>query len=147
MNDANTALNFEPLNKSEAEWKALLSPAQFRILRSEGTEMCGTHPFNFEKGEGTFVCAGCYLPLFESATKFDSGTGWPSFWEPIAGRLDTKVDHHAGYARTEYHCARCGGHHGHVFNDGPKPTGQRYCSNGEALLFVAKGQALPELRR
>ena len=136
----------DKLSKTDAEWRVLLTPAQFRVLRSEGTEMCGTHPFNNEKRAGTFVCAGCNLLLFESQTKFESGTGWPSFYDPIAGRLETKTDHHIGYARTEYHCARCGGHHGHVFEDGPRPTGLRYCNNGEALTFVPQGDALPPLR-
>jgi len=140
------AVAFEPLNKTDAEWRALLTPEQFQVLRGEGTERCGTHPFNFEKRPGTFVCAGCYLPLFTSDTKFESGTGWPSFWEPIPGTLDTKTDYHIGYARTEYHCARCGGHMGHVFPDGPPPTGQRYCNNGLSLLFVPEGEALPALR-
>ena len=136
----------DKLQKTDAEWKALLTPEQYRVLRGEGTEMCGTHPFNFEKQPGTFVCAGCHLPLFESDTKFESGTGWPSFYAPIPGRLETKIDHHIGYPRTEYHCARCGGHQGHVFEDGPKPTGLRYCNNGEALTFVPKGSPLPPLR-
>lgn len=139
--------DFSPLHKSDAEWRALLSPAQYRILRGAGTEVCGTHPFNDEKRAGTFVCAGCFLPLFESTTKFDSGTGWPSFWAPIAGRLSFSTDYHVGYARTEYHCARCGGHMGHVFADGPPPTRQRYCNNGESLLFIPAGAPLPELRR
>ncbi len=137
---------FQPLQKSDAEWKQLLTSAQYRVLRSEGTEVCGTHPFNNEKRAGTFVCAACYLPLFESVTKFESGTGWPSFFDPIPGRLETKTDHHIGYPRTEYHCARCGGHQGHVFDDGPAPTFQRFCNNGEALLFVPRGEPLPALR-
>ncbi|TAJ55780.1 MAG: peptide-methionine (R)-S-oxide reductase [Nevskiaceae bacterium] len=136
----------QKLHKTEAEWRALLTPAQFRVLRGEGTEVCGTHPFNHEKRAGSFVCAGCFLPLFVSDSKFESGTGWPSFYEPLPGRLETKVDHHIGYPRTEYHCARCGGHQGHVFEDGPRPTGLRYCNNGEALLFVPAGEPLPELR-
>lgn len=142
-----TPAEFPPLAKTDAEWRALLTPAQYRVLRSEGTEVCGTHPFNQEKREGTFVCAGCFLPLFESSTKYESGTGWPSFFEAIEGRLDTKVDYHIGYARTEYHCARCGGHQGHVFDDGPPPTFRRYCNNGEALRFVPHGEPLPALRR
>ncbi|MGQ0502621.1 MAG: peptide-methionine (R)-S-oxide reductase MsrB [Panacagrimonas sp.] len=137
---------FQPLQKSDAEWKQLLTSAQYRVLRSEGTEVCGTHPFNNEKRAGTFVCAACYLPLFESVTKFESGTGWPSFFDPIPGRLETKTDHHIGYPRTEYHCARCGGHQGHVFDDGPAPTFRRFCNNGEALLFVPRGEPLPPLR-
>ena len=140
-------MEFEPLEKTESEWKALLTPAQFRVLRSEGTEVCGTHAFNREKRRGTFVCAGCYLPLFESRTKYESGTGWPSFFEALPGHVDTKTDYHIGYARTEYHCARCGGHQGHVFEDGPPPSGLRYCNNGEALLFMPEGEPLPPLRR
>ena len=136
----------EKLHKTEAEWKSLLTAEEFRVLRGEGTEMCGLHPFNFEKKPGTFVCAGCFLPLFKSDTKFESGTGWPSFYEPLPGVLETKTDHHIGYARTEYHCARCGGHMGHVFPDGPKPTGLRYCNNGASLRFVAEGESLPALR-
>ena len=136
----------DKLTKTEAEWRTLLTPAQYRVLRSEGTEVCGTHPFNNEKRAGTFVCAGCNLPLFVSDTKFESGTGWPSFWDPIPGTLETKTDYHIGYARTEYHCARCGGHMGHVFEDGPRPTGLRYCNNGESLTFVPKGESLPALR-
>jgi peptide-methionine (R)-S-oxide reductase len=136
----------DKLVKSDAEWRQVLTPEQYRVLRSEGTEMCGTHPLNWEKREGTFVCAGCFQPLFTAQQKFDSGTGWPSFFDPIPGVFETKTDYHIGYARTEYHCARCGGHHGHVFEDGPKPTGLRYCNNGAALIFVPKGDPLPPLR-
>lgn len=138
--------DFTLLHKTDEQWQALLTPAQFRVLRGEGTERCGTHPFNHETRAGSFVCAGCFLPLFESATKFESGTGWPSFWNPIPGRIATKTDYHIGYARTEYHCARCGGHQGHVFEDGPPPTGLRYCNNGEALVFIPAGNELPALR-
>jgi peptide-methionine (R)-S-oxide reductase len=122
--------------KTEAEWRKLLTPQQFHILREEGTEPPFTSPLNKEKRNGTFVCAGCDLPLFESRTKYDSGTGWPSFWDAIKGAVESKLDHKLVMPREEYHCARCGGHHGHVFNDGPKPTGLRYCNNGIALKFV-----------
>ena len=121
---------------SDAEWKKRLTPAQYRVLREEDTEYPYSSPLNHEKRKGTFVCAGCDLPLFESRTKYDSGTGWPSFWQPIPGAVETKTDFKIGYPRDEYHCARCGGHQGHVFNDGPKPTGLRYCNNGLALKFV-----------
>ncbi len=122
--------------KTEDEWRVLLTPAQFNVLREEGTERPFTSPLNNEKRKGTFVCAGCALALFESSTKYDSGTGWPSFWDCIKGRVETHVDHKLIYPRTEYHCARCGGHQGHVFDDGPKPTGLRYCNNGVALKFI-----------
>src|SRR5262249_21750452 len=108
---------------------------QFNILREEGTERPFSSPLNKEKGAGTFVCVACDLPLFESRTKFDSGTGWPSFYDHIPGAFETKTDFKIGYPRTEHQCARCGGHQGHVFNDGPKPTGLRYCNNGVALKF------------
>ena len=127
----------EKVVKTEDEWRKLLTPQQFSVLRQEGTETPFTSPLNNEKRKGTFVCVACALPLFESRTKFDSGTGWPSFYDHIAGALETKTDVKLIYPRTEYHCARCGGHHGHVFNDGPKPTGLRYCNNGVALKFVA----------
>jgi peptide-methionine (R)-S-oxide reductase len=122
--------------KTEDEWRKILTPAQFNVLRKEGTEPPFTSPLNSEKRKGTFVCVGCDLPLFESRTKYDSGTGWPSFYQSIEGRLETSVDHKLILPRTEYHCARCGGHHGHVFDDGPKPTGLRYCNNGVALKFI-----------
>lgn len=126
----------EPLKLSEAQWRERLTEAQFYILREEGTEPPGSSPLNDEKRKGQFVCAGCELPLFESATKYDSGTGWPSFWDVIDGHIGTKTDYKLFMARTEYHCARCGGHQGHVFDDGPRPTGLRYCNNGLALKFV-----------
>jgi len=117
------------------DWRKTLTPEQFRVLREHGTERPGTSPLNVEKRSGTFQCAGCGQPLFGSDTKFESGTGWPSFWSPIDGAVQTTVDRSFGMARTEVHCARCGGHLGHVFPDGPAPTGLRYCMNGVALGF------------
>lgn len=122
--------------RTPEEWRKLLTPEQYDVLREEGTERPFSSPLNHEKRKGTFVCAGCALPLFKSDTKFDSGTGWPSFWAPIPGALGTKVDYKLIVPRTEYHCHRCEGHQGHVFDDGPKPTGLRYCNNGVALKFV-----------
>ena len=135
-----------PLVKSKEEWKKLLGDQEYEVLFEEGTERAGTSPLNQEKREGTFVCAACFLPLFESSTKYESGTGWPSFFDKISGHLGTKQDNKLMYARTEYHCIRCGGHQGHVFEDGPPPTGLRYCNNGVALRFVPKNENLPELR-
>jgi peptide-methionine (R)-S-oxide reductase len=126
----------ERIELPEAEWRKRLSEEAFRVLRKEGTERPGSSPLNAEKRKGLYVCAGCELPLFDSDTKYESGTGWPSFWAPIPGRLGTKTDFKLIYPRTEYHCIRCGGHQGHVFDDGPKPTGKRYCNNGVALKFV-----------
>jgi peptide-methionine (R)-S-oxide reductase len=123
--------------RTDDEWRALLTAAQFSVLRQEGTERPFTSPLNGEKRKGTFVCAGCELPLFDSRTKYDSGTGWPSFYDVIKGRVETKTDFKLIAPRVEYHCARCGGHQGHIFDDGPKPTGLRYCNNGVALKFVA----------
>ena len=135
-----------PLIKSKAEWASLLPPAAFRVLFEEDTERPGSSPLNQEKRDGTFVCAACYLPLFDSAKKYESGTGWPSFWQPLTGAIGSKTDIKLIYPRTEYHCARCGGHQGHVFDDGPQPTGKRYCNNGVALRFVFRADKLPELR-
>lgn len=128
--------NIEKLELSDAEWRQKLTAQQYDVLREDGTERPFTSPLNKEYGEGTYVCAGCDLSLFSSETKFDSKTGWPSFWAPIEGHTATKTDYKIILPRTEYHCARCGGHQGHVFNDGPAPTGQRWCNNGVALKFV-----------
>jgi peptide-methionine (R)-S-oxide reductase len=122
---------------SDAEWRKRLSPTAYRVLRQEDTERAGTSPLNKEKRGGTFLCAGCDLPLFSSSTKYESGTGWPSFYRPLSGAIGTTTDYKLGYPRTEVHCSRCGGHLGHVFDDGPKPTGKRYCMNGVAMKFRA----------
>ena len=125
------------VNLSDAAWKKKLSPAAYQILRREGTETPYTSPLNKEHRAGTFACAGCALPVFSSKTKFESGTGWPSFWAPLPNAVRTRVDGSFGMARTEVHCRRCGGHLGHVFDDGPKPTGKRYCMNGAGMTFAA----------
>ncbi|MEM9749578.1 MAG: peptide-methionine (R)-S-oxide reductase MsrB [Pseudomonadota bacterium] len=130
-----TAADKEKWALSEKEWRARLTPDQFRVLRKEGTERPFTSPLNDEKRAGVYACAGCGLELFTSDQKFDSGTGWPSFFDVIPGRIETKTDFKLVYPRTDYHCARCGGHQGHVFKDGPAPTGLRYCNNGVALSF------------
>ena len=126
----------QPLVRSDKDWKAELDKNQYYVLRGEGTERPFTSPLLEEKRSGTYVCAGCGQPLFKAAMKFDSGTGWPSFYDSIPGALETKRDYKLVLPRTEYHCARCDGHQGHVFNDGPGPTGLRYCNNGVALKFV-----------
>lgn len=131
------AASSDKIVKTADEWRKSLTKEQFYILREEGTERPYSSPLNNEKRKGTFVCAACELPLFKSDTKYESGTGWPSFWAAIPGAVATKVDYKLVYPRTEYHCRRCEGHQGHVFPDGPQPTGQRYCNNGVALKFVA----------
>jgi peptide-methionine (R)-S-oxide reductase len=123
------------VSKSDAEWRRTLTPAQYDVLRDHGTERAFSSPLDREKRPGTFACAGCGQPLFSSSTKFDSGTGWPSFWAPVEGAIGTSVDRSFFMIRTEVHCSRCGGHLGHVFSDGPRPTGLRYCINGAALVF------------
>ena len=125
-----------PLRLSDAEWQKRLTPFQYRVLRKEGTEAAHSSVLNHEKRAGTYHCAGCDLPLFASGAKFDSGTGWPSFFAALPAAVATKTDYTLIFPRTEYHCARCEGHQGHVFGDGPKPTGKRYCNNGVALNFV-----------
>jgi peptide-methionine (R)-S-oxide reductase len=134
--NADVTLSLEPVKKSREEWKKILTDAQYRVLREEDTERPFSSPLNEEKRPGVFVCAGCSLPLFTSQMKFDSGTGWPSFFTAIPGTLGTKKDYLLILPRTEYHCARCGGHQGHVFDDGPPPTGERWCNNGVALRFI-----------
>ncbi|MCU0760152.1 MAG: peptide-methionine (R)-S-oxide reductase MsrB [Steroidobacteraceae bacterium] len=127
-----------PVEKSDDDWRRELTPEQFEVLRKHGTERAGSSPLNYEKRDGTYRCAGCGQVLFEARTKYESGSGWPSFWEPVAGAVETRVDRSLFMRRIEVHCSRCGGHLGHVFDDGPRPTGQRYCMNGLALQFEPK---------
>ena len=134
------------LHKPLSEWRRLLPRAAYVVLFEEATEPPRSSPLNQEKRPGTFICAACYLPLFDAATKYESGTGWPSFYSPIEGRLATKRDWKLILPRTEYHCVRCGGHQGHLFKDGPRPTGQRWCNNGVALSFRPAGEPMPALR-
>jgi len=124
------------LPKNDAEWRVKLNPEQYRVLREHGTERAGTSPLNAEHRDGIFRCAGCDQPLFTASTKFDSGTGWPSFFTPIEGAVETSTDRKLGMTRTEVHCSQCKGHLGHVFEDGPAPTGLRYCMNGVSLSFT-----------
>ena len=126
--------------KPDEQWRAELTPEQYKVLRQHGTEMRGSSLLNREKRPGTFRCAGCGKPLFDADTKFESGTGWPSFWAPLAGAIETQTDRSYGMTRTEVHCADCGGHLGHVFPDGPPPTGDRYCMNGVAMTFDPKAK-------
>lgn len=141
-----TQITVERLEKPREAWRELVSPEAYRILFEERTEEPGSSELNHEHREGTFVCAACYLPLFESQHKYESGSGWPSFTQPIAGHVGTKRDFKLLLPRTEYHCARCGGHQGHVFNDGPPPRNERWCNNGVALHFVPATEQLPSLR-
>ena len=134
------------LVKTKDQWRKLLTEDQFHILFEEGTEYPGSSSLLHEKRAGKFICAACNLPLFDASTKFESGTGWPSFFASLPNSVEIKSDTSLFMERTEYHCSRCGGHHGHVFDDGPKPTGKRFCNNGAALLFVADGQVFPALR-
>jgi peptide-methionine (R)-S-oxide reductase len=135
-NAAPAAGRADKVKLTDEQWKQRLTPEQYRVLRHEGTERAGSSALNGEKRKGTYVCAGCELPLFKSETKYESGTGWPSFYDFIPASLGTKKDYGLFLPRIEYHCARCEGHQGHVFEDGPKPTGKRYCNNGVALKFV-----------
>ena len=139
-------MKVDRLTKPRSEWRELLAPEEYAVLFEEATERPYSHPLNEEKRAGTFVCAACALPLFTSDAKFESGTGWPSFTEAVQGNVDRKTDFKLLLPRTEYHCSRCGGHQGHVFNDGPQPTGQRWCNNGLALRFIPAGDPLPPLR-
>ena len=138
--NADTSKHFE-VEHSDAEWRKLLTPEQYRVLREQGTEFANSSPLENEHREGTYLCAGCALAVYSSATKFDSGTGWPSFYAPLPHAIETRQDTSMFETRTEVHCRRCGGHLGHVFDDGPKPTGLRYCMNGVALRFQPKGHS------
>ena len=133
-----SAVATDRVQKDEAEWQKQLTPEQFRVLRKHGTERAGTSPLNHEHRNGVFHCAGCGQPLFASDTKFDSGTGWPSFFQPLENAVETTTDRSFFMTRTEVHCRRCAGHLGHVFEDGPRPTGLRYCMNGAAMKFEPK---------
>lgn len=136
----------KPLDRSADEWRELLDQEAWEVLFREKTERAFSSPLDKQTAEGTYICAACYLPLFSSAAKYDSGTGWPSFYQAFAGHMGTRVDRKMIWPRTEYHCIRCGGHQGHVFEDGPAPTGQRWCNNGLALKFVPASDSLPPLR-
>lgn len=130
----------QKLDKSKSEWREQLEPERYEVMFEEGTEPPGSSPLNYEKREGTYACAACGQPLFVSDTKYESGSGWPSFYRAIPGALEFSTDYKIGYARTEYHCSRCGSHQGHLFDDGPEPTGQRYCNNGLSLRFQPEAE-------
>lgn len=142
----NNKLSLKPLDKEHEEWRSLVSKREYDVLFEEDTEPSGSSPLNHVEDDGTFICSACYLPLFEFDKKYESGTGWPSFYNVIVGRVATKLDLKLIWPRTEYHCIRCGGHQGHLFKDGPQPTGLRYCNNGLALKFVPADKPLPKLR-
>ncbi len=135
--DATSPRGRFPVTRTDAEWRRRLTAEQYYVLRDHGTERAGTSPLDRERRRGNFHCAGCDQALFSSTTKYDSGTGWPSFWQPLPRAIGTSTDRLLGYARVEVHCSRCGGHLGHVFDDGPQPTGKRYCMNGDAMIFRA----------
>src|SRR5688500_10788964 len=140
------AESFPPLQRRDMPWHQLLDPERFEILFLQETEFAGSSPLNAERRDGTYICAACRLPLFRSQHKYDSGTGWPSFTQPIPDHVATRTDHRGREPIVEYHCARCGGHQGHVFKDGPPPRGERWCNNGLSLLFIPIGTTLPPLR-
>jgi peptide-methionine (R)-S-oxide reductase len=144
--DTPRPITVKPLNKPHEAWRGLVSPAAYRVLFEEDTERPGSSGLNKEDRAGTYLCAACYLSLFDSEYKYESGTGWPSFTQPIEGHVGTRRDFSHIMPRTEYHCARCDGHQGHVFDDGPRPRGERWCNNGIALKFIPKGNPLPPLR-
>ena len=146
LHAAETSSAITPLDKAASAWRALLAPEAYAVLFEDDTERANSSPLNHEKRDGTFVCAACYLPLFNSQDKFDSGTGWPSFTQPIAGHTAFSRDFKLIIPRTEYHGARCGGHQGHMFDDGPPPRGERWCNNGVALRFIPATENLPALR-
>jgi peptide-methionine (R)-S-oxide reductase len=146
LSGASGPITVKPLNKPHEEWRSQISPAAYRVLFEEDTEPPGSSALNKENRAGTYLCAACYLPLFDSADKYESGTGWPSFIQPVEGHIGTRRDLSHIMPRTEYHCARCGGHQGHVFGDGPRPRGERWCNNGVALKFIPKDNPLPPLR-
>jgi peptide-methionine (R)-S-oxide reductase len=137
---------FPPLRNPSTPWQQILEPERFEILFQQETEFAGSSPLNAETRHGTYICAACHLPLFRSEHKYDSGTGWPSFTQPIEGHIATRTDRRGRLPIIEYHCARCGGHQGHVFDDGPPPRGERWCNNGLAIVFIAAAEALPALR-